>query len=85
MVNETILNIVNDNFFYRIVGECNGCQLCEFIAPSNFARVRGKTGFEVVQQPQTWEEREQCYEAMGHCPLRGIQRSPVRYIPDCEH
>ncbi len=75
MINEEILNIVLKNYVYSVVGECNGCQLCEYLAVNNFARVRGGSGFEVVRQPETWEEKEQCQEAMERCSLRGIVRT----------
>ena len=84
MINNDILNIVEKEYIYKVVGECNGCQLCEFVALNNFARIRGKIGFEVVRQPKNWEEKEQCFEAMERCPLHGIVREEVRIIPECE-
>jgi ferredoxin len=83
MINEAILDIVSKDFVYSIVGECNGCQLCEYLAVDNFARGRGSRGFEVVRQPITWEEKEQCQEAMERCPLHGIARTETA-IPQCE-
>jgi len=82
-MNEAILEIASKDFVYTVVGECNGCQLCEYLAVDNFARVRGSAGFEVVRQPVTWEEKEQCQEAMERCPLHGIERTE-RPIPQCE-
>ncbi len=83
MINQAILDIVSKDYVYAVEGKCNGCQLCEFLAINNFARVTGGTGFQVVRQPVTWEEKEQCYEAMERCPLHGIHRSD-RVLPECE-
>ncbi len=83
MINEAILDIVSKDFIYSVVGKCNGCQLCEYLAVSNFARDRGSSGFQVVRQPVTWEEKEQCQEAMERCPLHGIVRTE-RATPQCE-
>lgn len=83
MINEAILEIISKDYTYNVEGECNGCQLCEFLAVNNFARVRDGIGFEVVKQPVTWEEKEQCQEAMDRCPLRGIIRKAAA-LPHCE-
>jgi ferredoxin len=83
MINQAVLDIVSKDFVYSVVGACNGCQLCEFLAVNNFARVRRGSEFEVVRQPVTWEEKEQCQEAMERCPLRGIVRTDGA-IPRCE-
>jgi ferredoxin len=80
MINQAILDIVSKDYTYSVVGQCNGCQLCEFLAVNNFSSVRGEKGFQVVRQPVTWEEKEQCYEAMERCPLHGIVRSE-RVLP----
>jgi ferredoxin len=83
MINEAILDIVSKDYIYSVVGKCNGCQLCEYLAVDNFARIREGRSFEVVRQPVTWEEKEQCYEAMERCPLHGIVRTEAA-IPQCE-
>ncbi len=83
MINQAILDIVSRNYVYTVVGECNGCGLCEYLAVDNFARMTGNRNFQVVRQPVTWEEKEQCQEAMERCPLRGITRSD-HAIPECE-
>lgn len=83
MINETILEIVSKDYIYLVEGKCNGCQLCEYLAVNNFARVRSGKGFQVVRQPVTWEEKEQCQEAMERCPLRGITRT-LSALPHCE-
>jgi len=83
MINEAILEIISKDFVYSVAGDCNGCQLCEYLAVDNFARIRGGTGFDVVKQPVTWEEKEQCQEAMERCPLHGIVRTEAP-IPQCE-
>jgi ferredoxin len=83
MINQAILDIVSKDYVYTVVGECNGCRLCEYLAVNTFSRVRGDKGFQVVKQPVTWEEKEQCYEAMERCPLHGIARSE-RVLPQCE-
>ncbi len=75
MINQQILDIVSKDYSYTVSGECNGCQLCEYLAVENFARVPGKKGYHVVRQPVTWEEKEQCQEAMERCPLHGIIRT----------
>lgn len=83
MINEAILDIVSKNYIYTVVGECNGCQLCEFLAVNNFAQVRRGRSFEVVRQPVSWEEKEQCQEAFERCPLHGITRTES-VVPECE-
>lgn len=83
MINQAVLDIVSKDYVYTVVGECNGCQLCEFLALNNFERVHGGKGFTVVRQPVTWEEKEQCQEAMERCPVCGIVRSE-HAIPQCE-
>lgn len=83
MINQAILDIVSKDYVYTVVGECNGCGLCEYLAVDNFARMSDEPSFQVVRQPVTWEEKEQCYEAMERCPLHGITRSD-RAIPQCE-
>ena len=83
MINQAILDIVSKDYSYTVEGECNGCQLCEFLAVDNFAQVRKGEGFEVVKQPVTWEEKEQCHEAFERCPLHGIARSES-ILPHCE-
>ncbi len=75
MINHAILNIVSKNYTYAVVGTCNGCQLCEFLAVNNFARSGGGKAFNVIHQPETWEEKEQCQEAFERCPLHGIVRT----------
>lgn len=82
VVNKEILEILSRDYFYSVEGECNGCQLCEFLAVNNFGRAKESEGFAVVRQPVTWEEKEQCQEAMERCPLHGIARAPM--IPECE-
>lgn len=77
MINQAILDIVLKNYQYSVVGKCNGCQLCEFLAVENFARVGKGRAFQVVHQPVTWEEKEQCQEAFERCPLHGITRTEV--------
>ena len=84
MVNQEILDIVSRDYDYHVVRECNGCQLCGFLAVNNFARFKGTNRFEAVKQPRSWEEKEQCFEAMERCPLHGIVRKEARYIPVCE-
>ncbi len=74
MINQAILDIVSKDYTYSVFGGCNGCQLCEFLAVGNFAQVPGEQRFQVVRQPVTWEEKEQCHEAMERCPLHGISR-----------
>jgi len=83
MINEAILEIVSKDYVYSVVGKCNGCQLCEYLATDNFSKNRGADSFGVVKQPVTWEEKEQCQEAMERCPLHGIVRTE-RAIPQCE-
>ena len=83
MVNQAILDIVSKDYVYTVVGECNGCQLCEYLATDNFAKVAGQRGYQTVSQPVTWEEKEQCQEAMERCPLHGITRTE-RVIPQCK-
>ncbi len=75
MINQAILDIVSKNYQYKVVGKCNGCQLCEFLAVNNFARTGKGPTFRVVQQPETWEEKEQCQEAFERCPIHGIVRT----------
>ena len=77
MVNEAILEIVSKDYSYAVEGECNECQLCEFLAVNNFGRAGNGRGFAVIRQPLTWEEKEQCQEAMERCPLQGITRNPI--------
>jgi ferredoxin len=77
MINQAILDIVSKTYQYKVEGKCNGCQLCEFLAVSNFGRATKGQGFTVVRQPETWEEKEQCQEAFERCPLHGIVRSEV--------
>ena len=83
MINQAIVDIVSRNYVYSVVGECNGCGLCEFLAVDNFARTTGERMFQVVKQPVTWEEKEQCQEAMERCPLQGITRHDGA-LPKCE-
>lgn len=83
MINQAILDIVSKDYVYTVVGECNGCQLCEYLAVDNFAKVSAEKRFQAVRQPVTWEEKEQCQEAMERCPLHGITRTE-RAIPECE-
>lgn len=64
-------------YVYRVVGKCDGCQLCEFLAFNNFGRMAGSNQFEVYKQPEGWEELEQCQEALERCPLQGISREEV--------
>ncbi|MEX0601805.1 MAG: ferredoxin [Bacteroidota bacterium] len=59
---------------YRVEGDCNGCQLCEFLAVNNFGRIAGTNIFTVVKQPETWEELEQCKEAFERCQMHGIKQ-----------
>ncbi len=75
MINQAILDIVSKDYLYSVAGECNGCGLCEYLAVDNFAKPMGERGYHVVKQPVTWEEKEQCHEAMERCPLHGIARS----------
>jgi ferredoxin len=74
VINQAILDIVSKDYVYTVVGNCNGCQLCEFLAVENFGLIPGSKKFKVVKQPITWEEKEQCQEAMERCPLGGISR-----------
>jgi len=83
MINEEILGIISKDYVYSVAGKCNGCQLCEYLAVDNFSKRRDNNGFEVVKQPVSWEEKEQCQEAMERCPLHGIERSEVA-VPHCE-
>lgn len=83
MINQAILDIISKDYVYSIAGGCNGCQLCEYLAVDNFGQVAGEKRFHVVKQPVTWEEKEQCQEAMERCPLHGIVRTD-RVIPECE-
>jgi len=62
---------------YAITGACNGCQLCEFLAVSNFARLPGTDRFHVTKQPESWEELYQCEEAYERCHQQGIRREIV--------
>ena len=80
MVNHAILDIVSRDYDYTVVGKCNGCGLCEYLAVDNFAQMSGKKDFRVVKQPVTWEEKEQCHEALERCPLHGIIRSERVFI-----
>ena len=75
MINQAILDIVSKDFTYSVFGGCNGCQLCEYLATDNFAQEPGQKRFFVAKQPVTWEEKEQCFEAMERCPLHGISRT----------
>ncbi len=77
MINQEILDIVSRNYQYKVAGKCNGCQLCEYLAVNNFARVGKGHAFKVVHQPQSWEEKEQCQEAFERCPVQGIARTEV--------
>jgi len=79
MINEAILEIVERDFSYSVAGNCNGCQLCEYLAVNNFAKSTIGNGFVVVKQPETWEEKEQCQEAMERCPLHGIVRTETQF------
>ncbi|HEY6952085.1 MAG TPA: ferredoxin [Bacteroidota bacterium] len=83
MINQAVLDIIAKDYLYAVAGECNGCQLCEFLAVNNFERMRGGRGFTVTHQPVTWEEKEQCQEAMDRCPVHGITRTE-RAVPQCE-
>jgi ferredoxin len=75
MINQSILDIVSKEYTYEVVGKCNGCQLCEFLAVENFGETIHGKGYKVVKQPVTWEEKEQCFEAMERCPIGGIVRT----------
>jgi ferredoxin len=77
MINEAILEIVSRNYRYSVEGQCNGCQLCEFLAVNNFASTDQGQTFKVAHQPSTWEEKEQCLEAFERCPIHGISRTEV--------
>ena len=77
MINQAILDIISKDYVYEVVGECNGCQLCEFLAVENFAQSAAGKQYRVVKQPVTWEEKEECFEAMERCPLGGIVRTEV--------
>jgi len=78
MVNQAILDIVSGTYHYSVTSTCDCCRLCEYLATENFSQLPGLRQYHVSKQPETWEEREQCFEAMERCPRKGIRRVEVQ-------
>lgn len=62
---------------YSVSPGCNGCRLCEYLALNNFGQLAGEGRYVVVKQPETWEEEEQCLEALERCHRQVIRREMV--------
>tara|TARA_Y100000593_G_C4312730_1_gene339192 strand:+ start:3262 stop:3498 length:237 start_codon:yes stop_codon:yes gene_type:complete len=52
--------------------ECINCSLCIDVAPNNFKESADGDHDYVYKQPENEEERDQCYEAIDHCPVDAI-------------
>jgi ferredoxin len=64
---------------YWVVGKCDGCRLCGYVAINNFAQLGDLPRYRVVKQPEGWEELEQCQEAYERCPYHSIERTGIRF------
>jgi ferredoxin len=60
---------------YYVDTECIACDLCVDTAPNHFKMVEGKDKIPhayVFKQPETDEEKDDCEDAMGACPVDAI-------------
>jgi ferredoxin len=57
---------------YYVTADCNGCALCVFLAPSNFAPDMERTYCAVLHQPLGASELEDVRAALDCCPLHCI-------------
>lgn len=57
---------------YYVSDECNGCGLCAYAAPLNFAPSWDGTYYAVVAQPGDLTERIDMEAARDSCPLQCI-------------
>jgi ferredoxin len=57
---------------YYVDSMCIDCDVCRDTAPDNFTRSDHNAYSYVFKQPETDEERAQCEEALGACPVEAI-------------
>ena len=57
---------------FYITDECDGCGICEELAPQNFGQSWGWSYYAVVQQPETKDEVLAMRRAMEACPRQCI-------------
>ncbi|WP_321420902.1 ferredoxin [uncultured Methanomethylovorans sp.] len=60
---------------YFVDTECIACELCVDGAPNHFKMVDNKDNMPhacVFKQPENDEEKENCEDAMGACPVDAI-------------
>jgi ferredoxin len=57
---------------YYVSSDCNGCGLCVYCAPQNFARSIDGTYCAVLHQPLGEGEEQAVVAAMAACPLQCI-------------
>ena len=62
----------NANGEFYVDSQCIDCDVCRDTAPSNFTRHDENDYSYVYKQPETFEERELCDEAMAACPVEAI-------------
>lgn len=58
---------------YYVDAECIACDLCVDTAPNHFKMISGGQPHACVfKQPETDEEKDNCDDAMGACPVDAI-------------
>jgi ferredoxin len=57
---------------YYVTSECNGCGLCAYAAPLNFAPSWDGTYFAVAAQPENRAEQAALEVALDSCPQHCI-------------
>lgn len=58
---------------YFVDTDCIACELCVDTAPDHFKMIEdGQPHAYVFKQPQTDEEKDNCDDAMGACPVDAI-------------
>ena len=57
---------------FYVDSTCIDCDVCRDTAPENFTRDDEHQYSFVYKQPETEEERAQCEEALGACPVEAI-------------
>ncbi|MGB9180915.1 MAG: ferredoxin [Pyrinomonadaceae bacterium] len=57
---------------FYVDSTCIDCDVCRDTAPENFTRDDEHQYSFVYKQPQDAEERAQCEEALGACPVEAI-------------
>lgn len=69
-INNRYKDNVKGNLF--VDNDCIDCDLCQQIAPDNFARNENESHSYVFKQPTTLEEKTKCKEAEESCPVNAI-------------